>query len=276
MKPGDVQPVIDKYLEDRGGLTEEEMGALINALQVDRKLAVLVKEQMLLDEMLRQKLAADGRHFSAQVGQRIRDHQSGELEFEHKTVELHGQIERALVGDIHGLSSGPGQAGKRIRRRKSPRPWLVAVLLLVGASASIALVGWNSQQNRAVIAQAEGEVLLVRQGRPRPLAAMAEVRDGDRFETSANGKLVLRYHDGTTVKMNGKTKATFRTGWSKEIAISEGNILADVIPQQFAATMKFRTPAADALVVGTKLRITAREGGTRLDVMDGAVNLTRT
>ena len=37
---------------------------------------------------------------------------------------------------------------------------------------------------------------------------MAEVRDGDRFETSASGKLVLRYHDGTTVKINGKTKGT--------------------------------------------------------------------
>ena len=276
MKPGDMQPVIDKYLEDRGGLTEDEMGGLINALQVDRNLAVRVKEQMLLDEMLRQKLAADGRHFSAQVAQRIRDHQSGELGFEHKTVELHEQIERALIGDIHGLSSGSGQAGKRIRRRKYSRLWPIAVLLLVGASSSIALVGWNSQQNRAVIGQTEGEVLLVRQGRLRPLAAMAEVRDGDRFETSASGKLVLRYHDGTTVKINGKTKATFRTGWSKEITISEGNISADVIPQQFAAAMKFRTPVADALVLGTKLRITAREGATRLDVSDGAVNLTRT
>jgi hypothetical protein len=276
MKTDDVQPVIDKYLEDRSGLTEDEMGLLINALQVDRKLAGEVKEQLLLDEMLRQKLVADRRHFSAQVDQRLRDYESGEILFESKTIELQEQVERALIGNFDEPAPAVQVSRRKRRRRRSSRLWLVAVVLLVGVTVAGAMIGWNNWQNGAVIGKVEGEVVLIRDGQQQTLAAMAEVRDGDQFETSASGKLTLRYRDGTTVELNGKTKAKFRTGWSKEMTISKGHISADVTPQQFAATMKFRTPAADAHVLGTKLRITAREGGTRLDVTEGSVKLART
>jgi ferric-dicitrate binding protein FerR (iron transport regulator) len=279
----DIQSVIDKYLDDRSSLDEDEMGRLINALQVDRKLAAKVKEQLLIDEMLRQRLAADGRHFPAQVDQRIRDQRTGGEAFLRETMVLQQSAERAnaereLVEPAAHADQRPRSfVAKKItrRRRRAKRFWLSAAAVVLAVTASLAYLGWNARQNRAIVSATIGDVTLVRGETRQLVSADTEVQDGDRFETSAHGSLIFRYGDGTTVELRNNAAVEFLGGWGKEISVLQGNIVAAVAPQQFTRGMMFRTPTADATVLGTKLELAVRQKTTRLDVSEGSVRLTR-
>lgn len=275
----DIQPVIDKYLEDRSSLNEDEMGRLINALQVDRKLAAKVKEQLLIDELLRQRLATDRRHFPAQVDQRIRDQHTGGEALLQRTIGLQQRAQRETVARADSDDDHPRKfVAKKISRRhsRSKRFWLsAAAAVVLAATASLAYLGWSARQNRAIISETVGDVTLIRGETRQLVSADTGVQDGDRFETAADGGMTFRYGDGTTVELRNNTVAEVRGGLGKEISVVRGNIDASVAPQQFRRAMKFRTPTADATVLGTELQLAVRQKTTRLDVGKGSVRLTR-
>ncbi len=274
----DMQTVIDKYLDDRSGLDEDELGRLINALQVDRKLAAKVKEQLLIDEMLRQRLAADRLHFPAQVDQRIRDQHAGGEAFLRRTIGLPQSAAREMVAPPASGDERPRKfvAKKIPRRRRTKRFWLgAAAAVALAVTVSLVYLGWNARQNRVIVSETVGGVTLVRGETRQRISADTDVQQGDRFETAADGRMAFRYGDGTTVELRNNTAAEFRFGLGKEISVVQGNVAAAVAPQQFRRAMMFRTPTAEATVLGTKLELAVRQKTTRLDVSEGSVRLTR-
>src|SRR5436190_13825585 len=84
----DIDSLIHRYLEDRASLAGRELDELIAALRADPELACSLREQLLLDDLLAQKLTLDRRNFVAQVEQRIADFNRGHKELSQQTADL--------------------------------------------------------------------------------------------------------------------------------------------------------------------------------------------
>src|SRR5438067_9211324 len=84
----DMNQLVHHYLEDRAGLSPRELDALIAALRADPELAGRLHDQLLLDDLLAQKLTLDRRNFVAQVEQRIADLNRCQTELGRQTADL--------------------------------------------------------------------------------------------------------------------------------------------------------------------------------------------
>src|SRR4029079_12976930 len=96
----DIDLLVPRYLEARDSLTTREFDALIAALRADPQLAARLRDQLLLDDLLAQKLALDRRNFVAQVEQRIADLNRGQTELSRQTADLRSiaTAERTAAG----------------------------------------------------------------------------------------------------------------------------------------------------------------------------------
>src|SRR5438876_1752932 len=101
----DIDLLLHRYLEDRDSLAARELDALIAALRADPELAANLRDQLLLDDLLAQKLALDRRNFVAQVGQRIADVNRGQTELSRQTADLRS-IAAAERAGASGASAG--------------------------------------------------------------------------------------------------------------------------------------------------------------------------
>src|SRR5205823_3675228 len=84
----DLDFLVHRYLEDRSGLSDDELDALIAALRADPELADSLRDQMLLDDLLAQKLSLDRRNFVAQIEQRIADLKRGQDNIHKQVADL--------------------------------------------------------------------------------------------------------------------------------------------------------------------------------------------
>src|SRR4029079_18256894 len=96
----DIDLLVHRYLEDRDSLSTRECDALIAALRADPELAGRLRDQLLLDDLLAQKLALDRRNFVPQVEQRIADLKRGHTELSRQTADLRSiaAAERTAAG----------------------------------------------------------------------------------------------------------------------------------------------------------------------------------
>jgi hypothetical protein len=86
--------------------------------------------------------------------------------------------------------------------------------------------------------------------------------------TYAPEQTTLRLAPGATLKLLGGS-------WSKRLELRLGGIDADVAPQRPFRPMVLRTPQAEARVLGTRFTLASDTNGTRLEVFQGRVRLTR-
>ena len=130
-------------------------------------------------------------------------------------------------------------------------------------------------------------------GRPNPVLTLVEstgtVTTSDGTPVSPNDRLtagtittigeastaLLRFSDGTLITLHGETELTFSEEHQKILALSRGNLSAEVKPQPAGRPMLVRTPSAVAEVVGTAFDLTARPEDTLLKVNEGLVKLKR-
>ena len=68
-----LDDLTNRYLDDRSALSPVELNELIAHLRAEPARAASLREQLLLDDLLAQKLAVDRRDFAAQIAQRIAD-----------------------------------------------------------------------------------------------------------------------------------------------------------------------------------------------------------
>ncbi|MCU0876942.1 MAG: hypothetical protein MUF06_04020, partial [Pirellulaceae bacterium] len=77
-----------RYLEDQLGLSPEDMDQLIDGLRADPARAMRLRDQMVVDCLIAQKLSLDRQNFPAQVAQRIADFQESEQAIDSQVLEL--------------------------------------------------------------------------------------------------------------------------------------------------------------------------------------------
>jgi hypothetical protein len=262
-----AHPLICRFADNSAELTEAELDELIALLRHSPELAVALRQQLLINDYVSQKLAIDRQNFFAQIGQRIVDFERGEEEMYNHVAELRAIAEAELDRPVQAAPA----AG-----------WLKYAL---AAALSLAIVGavvmWRFGGQEALpvalIEELSGQVQLVRGGRSWSPELGKAVSTGDQVVSTAGSTIVWKYKDGTTVRLVGEGAATVsadRPSGAKQVTLDRGELLASVVPQK-RGPMVFHTPHATATVRGTELRLVVGQAATQLDVAIGLVDLTR-
>ena len=276
----DIQPIIGKYLDDRDSLSDEELAALVNALHESPELAEQLRDQLILDDFLGQRFAVDRQNFAAQVAQRIRDLDAG--------VPQRGSGEEDPLTELNRWRSLAAeelfQANRRAHRARLVKFWTAAAGLLLVAGVGIwYLWSLSASQSIALVDLVRGDATRIRSGAEQPVAAGSRVMPGDRFVTSSQASMTVRYSDGSLLQIGGDASIGLGTGGAtngsphegKRVFVERGELSAKVVRQSSDRPMVLDTPGAEAKVLGTELSLRVKLDETRLEVVEGRVKLTR-
>jgi ferric-dicitrate binding protein FerR (iron transport regulator) len=267
----EIDQLMKRYVEDRASLEPDELDQLIEVLRAQPALAVEVHTQLLLDDLLAQKLAVDRRNFLAQVGQRIGDFEQGEEEIYSQVSELRALAEAELV--------------ERPSRKSSTA--MLAILVVVAASVAVGAFLWPlympvPPRQVAEVRDVSGEVFSLQSSGRQPLQGGDQISTGTQFEVAAGSTVRLEYRDKTSVQFGSTTMPTKfelvaeRKSQAKFVRLNQGEALADVTVQRNLGPMVFQTPQARAIVLGTQFRLIVSPQDTRLDVTEGKVQFVQT
>jgi hypothetical protein len=260
-----LNDLIQRFLDEQRELSSDELDALIAGLRAEPARAVELREQLLVDDLVAQKLALDRRNFLAQVEQRLADFEQAENEIDQQVAEL------------HSLASAPVEPASGSSGMST---WLKAALAL-SLAAMVAgffiLTQFLRRQPHVVarVIQVGGPVATVRAEQKTSLSAEESLYAGQQIESPVGGSLALAYADQTGLRLGSDTLVTLdeQPGTSaKRVHISRGELWADVAPQTGGA-MQFITPHAVATVLGTQLHLMVSNVDTLLKVEEGKVRL---
>lgn len=263
----EISDLIRRFIDDRDALAEDEYAQLVAAVRADPELAAQLRDQLLIDDALSQRLAIDRRHFDAQVQQRISDHLRGEDELNQQADEL-----RSLA--LARLEGGPKE---HATSWSTIIAWSAALLILLAAGFGV----WSWRQSRqdwllAKVADVQGQVIIHRVPHNNDQYAEAgqTLQFGDRMTVAEDASVTLAWSDGTQVRLgSGAQISVPETIAGKRLAVNLGNLGASVASQPDSQPMVFATPHANAIVRGTELYLRVQDEETRLEVVSGKVEL---
>ncbi len=259
-----LDALVHRFLDDQSELSADELDELIAGLKAEPARAVALRQQLMVDDLLAQKLIVDRRDFRAQVKQRISDHERSEQEIDSHVV---------------GLQEMAAAENERPVGRPN-RVWVQAVL--AASILAIAVSAWlvprflpRPDIAVAKVRDMQGAVTSTRNSRNEPLTAQGTLFAGQVIDTPADGMLELEYADKSLVRIAGDSLLTVEsdpTSGAKRLRLDRGQVWADVA-RQTAGAMQIVTPHAVATVLGTQFRLSVNENDTLLEVMKGRVQL---
>lgn len=249
-----VREALARLIEGEAEPADEAL--IERALRADPALSTALRQQLQLDELLRQEALGDGDDFAAAVGQRIAAGADAET-FEQR-------VAAAVTGGV--------------RKRRFFGSWLA----LVAASAVLLSVGvwWFRGRDEAPaveLARVSGAVSWSNEsgdwksglGSGTPLDGGTLTVEG---ETST---AALLFRDGTRVALNGDAELTFSDEAQKRLRCARGSLWASVAPQPRDQPMLLRTPTAEIEVLGTVFSVDAQATSTSVSVERGRVRVRR-
>ncbi len=261
----DIDQLVHRYLEDRDALSARECDALIAALRADPELATRLRDQLLLDDLLAQKLTLDRRNFVAQVEQRIADLQRGHTELSRQTADL-----RSIAA-----AERAGSSSTRWRWTSL----MVALSLLVVVGASLMAVRWLTPHPAgiATVTDVSGPVTIEQNGDSEAAEKDGSLEGGQRIVVPGGASITLKYEDGTELKFKNDAAVVMGSEKAepiKQIRIERGEVVASIKPQ-LAGAMRFTTPHAVAVASMSLLRLVVTDESTLLDVSEGKAQFDR-
>ena len=263
----DIDSLVHRYVEDRDALAPRELDELVAALKADSELAGKLRDQLILDDLLAQKLAVDRQNFVAQVEQRIADLNRGHSELNQQ------------VADLRSLAAAEKSGGRSGNRRWRWTTYALALSVPLAAGLVIATVlSFNRHQPViAVVKLVEGEVTVGREGEAETAKVNGELESGQRIVVPRGGLITFAYKDGTELRVKGDSAVTFGSEEPravKQIRIERGEVIANVKPQ-VAGPMRLTTSHAVAIAPASVLRLVVTDENTLLDVSEGQVKFDR-
>jgi hypothetical protein len=130
----------------------------------------------------------------------------------------------------------------------------------------------------AQIERVRGEVIVIADGAKFLAGEASGILHGQSLATiGADSAASLKYLDGTQVELAGDTKLSqlVESPAGKRVMLDKGAAVAQVAKQPSGQAMVFATPHAEARVLGTTLKLSVDPQGTKLEVTEGRVRLTR-
>lgn len=260
------QDLIHRYLEDPAALGEPELEQLIALLRAEPKRAIELREQLILDDLLGQKLAVDRKNFIIMVQQRLTDYEKGEEEVYNQVADLRAIAEAEIERKVR-------PPGINLWVKFAGGVSLIAIALVVVAAWQFQLSAPRAVAN---VEELSGQVVRQIGTREEPLRLGQALSTGDAIVAAAGSTIVWKYKDGTSVRLLGDSDAKISADSSqaKQVRLEQGELVASVA-KQTRGPMVFTTPHALATVRGTQLRLVVGEAKTQLDVTEGKVDFQR-
>ncbi|HVW00794.1 MAG TPA: FecR domain-containing protein [Planctomycetaceae bacterium] len=269
-----VRDLMQRFVEDRDQLSESELESLLSAVRGEPQLASELKEQLIIDELLAQRLDLTRWHFLPQIDQRIRD------ETQDVAPIRASELQARAAQQDKNPDRGKRAASARLSRQRGPR-WGRRILAL-GLILLVAVAGvwmYVRRAGVAIVELAEGQVEITGKGPPVPAKQWGLLSPGDRLATGVGASAAVRYPDGTVVRLESETSLIVRS-WTprfpgKHLFVETGRIQASVSPQPAGRPMIFESATATAEVLGTALQFVVEAGQTALTVTEGRVRMRR-
>jgi hypothetical protein len=177
------------------------------------------------------------------------------------------------------------QAYRRPTLRSLVRSWTAwtgaAAALLVAAVLGVLLQRGEAPGEQAAIIEALSGTVTLGSGDDVHLASRGDVlAPGMTLVTGSHSVARLHYRDGTVFDVTADARVTGvdpanPLGAQKMLRLDHGAVHADVAKQPSGRPLLVATADAQAVVVGTRLVVTAKTGNTRLNVEQGLVRLVR-
>ncbi len=260
--------LMHRYLEDRSSLTADELDEFIAGLRADPELAANLRDQLLLDDLLAQKLALDRRNFVAQVEQRIADLACGSQALDAQTADL-----RSLA------AAEQASATTWDSRLKTTTRYALAIAVLAALTAGFfALRSLGPRHSTiAKVTEVSAGVTIGDENDAVEAAVDSAVESGQQVVVPHGGSIAVCYEDGTEIRVKGDSRVTFgaeEPHRPKQLHIERGEVVATVKPQAIGP-VRFVTPHAIAAAPAGTLRLVVADDSTLLDVSEGNVRFDR-
>ena len=126
---------------------------------------------------------------------------------------------------------------------------------------------------RGTVASVAGTLVLVSESTTLPLAAGAEIAEGQEIRTGKGSRAVIRLRDGSRVEMDERSDLELTERWSgKTIHLARGSVLVEAAKQRRG---RLEVATADSLVSvkGTIFGVTWGLKGSRVSVVEGEVKV---
>jgi len=165
------------------------------------------------------------------------------------------------------------------RRRKSvlrALAWAAVFFVCAGLSA-VLFINRTHSFDAPTAASVEGEVRVAGLTAERLLTPGQSWQPDEKLiSVGPNSAARLKFSDGSQLDFHGDTVAANESQKDgRRIVLERGSVQAAIKKQPTREPFIFRTPEADAVVVGTALRLLAGGHSTRLEVTEGEVRFQR-
>ena len=305
----DIDSLLHRFLEDREGLSDVEFQHLLDALRTEPHLAERLKDHLVMDELLAQQFAQGRQDFISRFEKRLQEetsavgnHPNSANEPPIETYRLRGTDLSPANGDAsHPPSNGsPPQPAETLRTAKALQPqppppiavpghpWrtffaVLAVLLLIAGGLAW-LEFTPAARQLAVVGEVTGTAFIYRDGVGYVAAPGMRVLPGDELRIPDAARVSILYKDQTRVEFQPNTRAEIQADAAhlpgmisasqpKEIVLAEGKLEAEIQKQPPGRPMVFKTLELSAEVRGTRLVLSVENEESRLEVVEGRVQV---
>lgn len=133
----------------------------------------------------------------------------------------------------------------------------------------------SAEPGIARIESVSGEVHRLQGSRKLPAEEGQTVTAGSGIETAA-GSARVAFPDGTRIRLDpGTSVPDLHEKKGKQVTLQRGTLHAEVTRQAPEHPLRIRTPHAEAVVLGTTLRLAVEDHATHVAVSEGRVRLSR-
>ena len=171
--------------------------------------------------------------------------------------------------------SAPSLRNKTMVIRR-PLGWALAFsCALLACVAFVYRVYWQVPPGvRAEVASIDGSAYLISDGRDRKLAPGDSLVEGDRLRTNGASRAVLRLSDGSTVEVNERTALEVGArGRNMTVSLDGGDVIVQAA-KRTSGHLYVKTPDCRVAVTGTVFTVNSGIKGSRVSVLQGAVQVT--
>ena len=165
------------------------------------------------------------------------------------------------------------------RKRKTTLRALAwaAVFLVFAGLAAVFVFNRTRPSESPAVASVQGEVRLVGPAGERALTAGQSWERGETLKTvGPGGTVTVLFRDGTRLDFGANSIAVNQSTKDEcRLELEHGEVQATLKKQPSSHPFTFATAEAEAIVVGTKLRLATGAHHTRLEVTEGEVRFRR-
>jgi len=155
---------------------------------------------------------------------------------------------------------------------------LVFVVGIVGVVWQPWQRGDRAAADLPAVVRVAGDVHVVKpDGSVENALAGRTVQAGDNVTVADDDEVLLRYADGTEIRLAGPAELVVGLSMQrgKRLSLTNGTVLADVAPQPAGHPLIIQTPQTIVRVLGTRFELSTDENESQLHLEEGRVELVR-